>query len=326
MELHIITQHKKENQFIYTFCNNGLESYLKEEVSIFFPKLSFAYSQKGLVTFKSQGPFMGHLVFARHWGYFLHKGSYEDCFKIYQANMPAHSYPLFVFSMGPNGDIARREDDGIFNDNKVEKGFDLFEISPGVWYLGYFYFQPHRAYFSGGDPKIALSPTAPSRAYLKILEAISILKIPLLPGETALEIGASPGGATYALLNQGLKVIGLDPGEMHPLCLEHPQFKNVKCSIQDVTREELRGMGPIDWLLVDMNLAPEAVLRELEKVIEVIGPNLKGGFLTLKMTKVQNIARMPFYQKLLKRMNLKVSEAISLPGHKKEFLVFVERW
>ena len=55
----------------------------------------------------------------------------------------------------------------------------------------------------GGLTEIILPLEAPSRAYLKMEEAIEYLQLVIEPGDVALEIGSAPGGACYSLLQRG---------------------------------------------------------------------------------------------------------------------------
>lgn len=71
-----------------------------------------------------------------------------------------------------------------------------------------------------------------------------------------------------------------------------------------------------------MNLGPEATLHEIEKIILIHGSNLKGVFLTLKMTKLAPVARLPFYKKLAHKMGINVEFMTQLPSHKQEFLLY----
>ena len=196
-----------------------------------------------------------------------------------------------------------------------EPHHELIKISETVYYLG----NP-LSRFKLHYPAIELPVEAPSRAYLKILEAAARAGITFSSGERALEIGASPGGACYALLAKGLNVIGVDTGEMAPICLNNPHFQHFRESIQHFDPKYI--MDRLDWLLVDMNLAPEATLHEIEKIILIHGPHLKGVFITLKMTKMALIGRLPFYKKLAKRMGIKVEFMTQLPSHKQEFLMY----
>jgi 23S rRNA (cytidine2498-2'-O)-methyltransferase len=68
----------------------------------------------------------------------------------------------------------------------------------------------------GGRYVYELPAEAPSRAYRKTEESILSFELPLLPGDTAVELGAAPGGGTLALLRRGLNVIAVDPAEMEP--------------------------------------------------------------------------------------------------------------
>ena len=141
-------------------------------------------------------------------------------------------------------------------------------------------------------------------------------------GDSALEIGSAPGGATYALLQRGLSVEGIDPGQMSQVCLDHKKFIHHNVSIQDFRMFSLK--NHINWLYVDMNLAPEASLREIERVVENIMPSLKGVFLTLKMTKLELVKRVPMYLTLVEQMGLRVVMATQLDSHKQEFLIYTQ--
>jgi 23S rRNA (cytidine2498-2'-O)-methyltransferase len=152
------------------------------------------------------------------------------------------------------------------------------------------------------------------------VEAADRANVVFKKGQLALEIGASPGGASFALLSLGLKVIGVDTGVMDPICLENPDFQHFQKSIQHFDPKYI--MDKIDWLLVDMNIAPEATLHEIEKIILIHGHHLQGVFITLKMTKLHLVERLPFYKKLARRMGIQVELMTQLPSHKQEFLLY----
>src|SRR5262249_47003128 len=60
------------SEFAFAVCQLGAEGALKEEVAAAHPRLRFAYSRPGLVTWKSSAPleasFALGAVFARAWG------------------------------------------------------------------------------------------------------------------------------------------------------------------------------------------------------------------------------------------------------------------
>jgi 23S rRNA (cytidine2498-2'-O)-methyltransferase len=138
----------------------------------------------------------------------------------------------------------------------------------------------HSAY-PGGKFPLELPPGAPSRAYLKIEEAIAVFGLPLRAGDSALEIGSAPGGASSALLGRGLRVTGIDPGEMHPSTLAHPGFRHLRKSVVEIEARELPPR--VDWLLLDMNTEPRIALQQTERLAEMLRPGLLGAVLTLKL-------------------------------------------
>jgi 23S rRNA (cytidine2498-2'-O)-methyltransferase len=97
-------------------------------------------------------------------------------------------------------------------------------------------------------------------------------------GETAVELGAAPGGAAFSLLERGVKVIGVDPAEIDKKVAAHPNgFTHLKKQALQVVPAEIAGA---QWLFSDMNVAPEETLKAFEKLLH---PGIKGGLLTLKL-------------------------------------------
>jgi 23S rRNA (cytidine2498-2'-O)-methyltransferase len=308
---HSMTQLKeaKSTIFYYFLCNEGSEKFLKEEIKLIYHELAFAYSKPGFLTFKELRPLGKTLrpVFCRHFGRFIKRGKREEVISGLEHFL---EYDL-------EGNIVRNIEYKL-GDHVLE----VIKVSENEYYLGEFESSFLNSPTPGGFSLNQLPEESPSRAYLKVVDAKDYLGIQFQKGERALEIGSSPGGATYALLEQGLSVEGIDPGEMHERCLVHPKFIHHQKSIQDFKVYELK--GHIDWLFVDMNLAPEGSLREIEKVVEAIKPSLKGAFLTLKMTKFELVKRVPMYLTIVEKMGLNVVMATQLPSHKQEFLIFAK--
>ena len=67
----------------------------------------------------------------------------------------------------------------------------------------------------------------------------------------------APGGAVQAMLEHGLKVIGVDPAEMAPAVPNDPNFQHIKKRGRDVRRKEF---GDARWLMSDANVAPVQML------------------------------------------------------------------
>lgn len=309
-------KNNETNNFFYFLCNPGSESFLKEEIRLIYPELRFAYSTEGFLTFKEIRPLGKTLrpVFCRHFGRFIMRGTLEE------ARKAAGDFkgPVLFYS----------KDGEIFESPKVTFGDWVLEIikvtanGKDQFYLGEYKSSLLTAPWPGGFSPHTLPEESPSRAYLKVLDGIDYAGAVLNAGEHALEIGSSPGGATYALLKKGLSVEGIDPGLMDDICVANPKFFHHHTSIQDFKVFELK--EHVHWLFVDMNLPPEGTLREIEKVVEKIRPSLKGAFITLKMTKPELVKRAPMYLTFVANMGLKVVLATQLPSNKQEFLIYAE--
>ncbi len=311
-----MTQNQASTTFFYFLCNPGSEAFLKEEIRLIYPELSFAYSTDGFLTFKASRVLGKTLrpVFCRHFGKFIMRGSLEEVEnKAKQMDLPTRYYS---------------KDGEIYREVSIKYGEVALEIirvyaqGKEQFYLGEFKNTVLTSPHPGGFSSATLPTDAPSRAYLKVIDGLEYAGIKLSSGDHALEIGSSPGGATYALLEKGLKVEGLDPALMSEICLRHPNFHHHHTSIQEFKVFDLK--NHIHWLFVDMNLPPEGTLAEIEKVVEKIRPSLKGAFITLKMTKFDLVKRVPMYLNIVEKMGLKVVVATQLSSHKQEFLIYAE--
>jgi 23S rRNA (cytidine2498-2'-O)-methyltransferase len=81
-------------------------------------------------------------------------------------------------------------------------------------------------------------------------------------------------------LNRGLLVTGVDPAEMHPAVLDHPNFRHLRMRGAEMKRRELRG---VRWLMTDMNVAPNYTLDTVEALVTHADVQVEGMLLTLKL-------------------------------------------
>jgi 23S rRNA (cytidine2498-2'-O)-methyltransferase len=179
---------------------------------------------------------------------------------------------------------------------------DLIVLEEGKYWLGMHQHTVHHSAWPGGRPAIPLLAEAPSRAYLKLEEALLWSRADLKSGDTAVEIGSAPGGASYALLRRGITVAGIDPAEMDPRVLNHPRFRHFRQPVNSVLREDLP--ESVEWLLLDMN------------------DSLLGVFLTIKLNQWKIADEIPEIIAHVKSMGMVRVKATQLAFNRQEICVF----
>ncbi len=167
---------------------------------------------------------------------------------------------------------------------------------------------------------LALPAEAPSRAWLKAEEAIGLFGLAIGEGQCALEIGAAPGGAAWALLSRGVQVIGVDPGEMDRRCLEHPWFTHLRKPFQELTPLECKG---VDWWFSDVNLAPGSVLSHLGRLLRAV-EKPRGLVLTLKLAKPEVAAELTEHAERVRSWGYQTQMRL-LPSHHGEVVLVARR-
>jgi 23S rRNA (cytidine2498-2'-O)-methyltransferase len=303
--------------FLFTCCQAGAEPALKQELAVAHPDWRFAFSRPGFVTFKWTGStapsdrWQLKSVFARCHGWSL--GSLEASNEAGWAEKlvaqfsgrslqqlhvwrrepaePSGGMPeIFSPSTAAFGEEVRAllvtadllPSDVLCNRPAAAGQLvgDCLMIAPNQWWLGW-----HRAgsfgqRWPGGVPLIEAPETMVSRAYLKVREAMMWSGIPLRPGDRCVELGSAPGGASQALLEEGLLVTGVDPAEMNPTVLVHPRFTHVRKRGAEVRRRDYCGFK---WLVADSNVAPTHTLDTVESIVSHSSTGIQGMLLTLKL-------------------------------------------
>jgi len=173
-----------------------------------------------------------------------------------------------------------------------ETVLDVVQVEPNLFFVGTHAIteaSPVHVRYSGGIVPIALPTDIVSRAYLKFNEGFLWWGITPGNGERFLDIGASPGGCSQFLLQQGAKVSGVDPGAIHPAVLAHSQFTHIRSRIKDTKRSLLRD---IQWITADMNVAPNYTLDVLEELVAQM-PTVRGLLFTLKLIRWELADKLP---------------------------------
>ena len=104
----------------------------------------------------------------------------------------------------------------------------------------------------------------PSRAYLKLWEALTRLGRHPGPGETCLDLGASPGGWTWALARLGARVTAVDKAPLDPRVAAMP---GVAVRLESAFGLEPRNEPPVDWLFSDVICYPARLLALVQRWI-----------------------------------------------------------
>jgi 23S rRNA (cytidine2498-2'-O)-methyltransferase len=313
--------------FAFAACLPGLEPALKLDVARARPELRFAYSRPGLVTFRSTRAVPPDdppgSPFARVWGRSIGAASDPAAaamqlaalgttrVHVFAREPPDEGVPDALLapwqSLGPGGpaEIGELVADVIVAPARGEP----------AW-LGVHRRDRFRSPHAGGAFPVAVPDDAPSRAYAKIEEAIAWAGLAVGPGQVALEIGAAPGGAALALARRGLEVWAVDTGALAPHVAALPGVHHVAKKVGALRWEELPAQ--IDWLLVDVNLAPQVALHEVGRLMPRLRAGLRGAVFTLKLNDWTFVAELPLLVDRIRQMGLPDVRMQHLPSNRKE--------
>jgi 23S rRNA (cytidine2498-2'-O)-methyltransferase len=315
--------------FAFATCLPGLEPAVKLDVARARPALRFAYSRPGLVTFKCDGPISPDdtpaTPFARVWGRSL--GPARDPADAKHQIAGVSPARVHVFARDP--DAASDElfapwatalsewESGPARDGELVADVIVSADEP-AW-LGVHRHDANRIADPGGLISVDLPPDAPSRAYAKIEEAIRWRRLAVEAGQTALEIGAAPGGAVMALARRGLDVWAVDTAELAPQVLALPGVYHLPIKVGALRWEQLPPR--VDWLLVDVNLAPQVAIHEIARLMPRLRPTLRGAVITLKLNDFAFVSALPTLVERIAAFGFEDVRMQHLPSNRREICV-----
>ncbi len=287
-------------EFVFATCLPGLEPAVKREVARTRPDLKFAYSRPGLITFKAPSEISlsdppGSSL-ARVWGRSLGAAREPAVARTLLEQVGVSC--VHVFARDPEESLSA--DWSALGRGSARDGDrvgDVIVDAEGAW-IGAHVHDRTRSALAGGGVKATLPEGAPSRAYAKIEEAIEVASLPVQAGQVAVEIGAAPGGAVMALARRGLQVTAVDPGELAPQVLALPGVTYLPIKVGALRWEQLPAR--VDWLLLDVNLAPQVALHEIARLMPKLRDTLRGAVLTLKLNDWSFVDELP---KLVERIH-----------------------
>jgi 23S rRNA (cytidine2498-2'-O)-methyltransferase len=121
--------------------------------------------------------------------------------------------------------------------------------------------------FPNGELQLVEDRTGPpSRAYLKLWEALTLIGRRPGPGEICLDLGSSPGGWSWALQQMGAQVISVDKA---PLAPEVARLPGIEHRQESAFALDPRTVGPVDWLFSDVVCYPPRLLALAERWLAI---------------------------------------------------------
>jgi 23S rRNA (cytidine2498-2'-O)-methyltransferase len=119
--------------------------------------------------------------------------------------------------------------------------------------------------YPGGVHRMRPDPLAPSRSYLKVEEALELMGTPPLPRERVVDLGAAPGGWSYAFLKRGCRVLAVDNGPLKIGGLDDLPGQLTHLREDGLAFRPGAEWLPVDWLAADMLIAPGQALGLLRR-------------------------------------------------------------
>lgn len=146
--------------------------------------------------------------------------------------------------------------------------------------------------FPRGELPVAVDKAAPCRAFAKLVEAEQRLGRRLAPGETCVDLGASPGSWSYVALQRGASVLAVDRAPLRADLMRHPRLRFVQGDAFAFAPETR-----VDWLLCDVIAAPE---RSLGLVVDWVRERRARHFVvTIKFKGADDYPRLEALKRVL---------------------------
>jgi 23S rRNA (cytidine2498-2'-O)-methyltransferase len=199
-----------------------------------------------------------------------------------------------------------------------QRVLDCILLEPTDWWVGFHTAQSPATRWPGGVYPEAFAPHAISRAYVKMKEALAWSDLPIAAGDLVADIGCAPGGAAQALLEQGIRVLGIDPADVDEVVRSHPNFIHVQKRAADLKRREF---AEVNWLVADSNVAPSQTLAAVEGIVTHARVHIRGMLLTLKLADWKLADEIPSYLERIREWGYRDVRARQLSFNRREICV-----
>ncbi len=316
------------SEFLFALVNPGSERALKSEAAAMESNWRPSYQRRGFVTFKATTPISlealhAPLAFARRLCLSLGKASssQEATQRIGRlTDVPIIHHARFherkMQGYGPSGNPSIGTLVGT-----------VVELGPTEFWAGIHRHAPFLSPDPAGDSGMVMPQESPSRAWLKLEEAVRFFGLELTPADIVVEVGCAPGGVVHALLQRGIPVVGVDPAKMADIVTtsaignrdEAPQgrpwFFHCQKPAALASKRDL-GQG-VTWFMSDMNQSPEVVIKECARFCKM-APTIRGALITLKLTDLSQIDAKRQWFAQLEAMGFRTVRLQQLSVHHKE--------
>jgi 23S rRNA (cytidine2498-2'-O)-methyltransferase len=337
-----------DSNFVFALCQRGAEGVLKRELKRLRPAWASAYQRPGLVTFRTPEPVTPDValdsVFARAHGISLGGvDSVEAALSLITDEEPLRLHVIERDLFRPDEEpphvelgVLAAEVEAAFREQAPpqlrfgaarepgELVLDVAVAPDDRWLLGLHRHALGRCPYPGGRYPVLVPDESPSRAYAKIEEAIQAFDLPFREGQLAVELGAAPGGAAYALARRGISVIAVDPADMDASALQFKgprgaQITHLPLVMGAVQRDMLPRQ--VDWLLMDVHLAPQVALRSVARLVRMLVPGLRGVVFTLKLNDWSFAERIDVFLRQVGALGVVEPRARQLASHRQEIAI-----
>lgn len=326
------------DRFLFAVCHPSCRALLKGEVAFRYPGLRLAFGAPGLVTFKQvdalphfaprlalvAGESLGKLVSAEALAQHLDERKVGP--------VVARAWRGFDVDAEPTGSaivpssiedaLALR---GAPRDASAQTFLDVVHLpGGGAPWLGLSVEDSNARRLT---VPIAVRDDAPSRAYAKLEEVLAATDLPLAAGQYVLELGAAPGGATSALLERGLEVVAVDPGDLDVRVTEGRHAARLHVVKKPAGQLVLGDLSRVrvDWLVSDMNLAPPVAATQIAHAWALVKKTARGAILTIKMNDERAVRALPDVERRLSGLMGGTLRVLHLPSHRREVALVIER-
>jgi 23S rRNA (cytidine2498-2'-O)-methyltransferase len=114
-------------------------------------------------------------------------------------------------------------------------------------------------------------------------------------------------------------VWGVDTADVAPQVLAAPGVHHLRQKVGAVRWEDLPPR--VDWLLLDVNLAPQVALHEVARLVPRLRSTLRGAVFTLKLNDWTFVDKLPELAERIRAMGFTDVRMRHLPSNRREIAV-----